>query len=377
MNTQFYTMKKYFSTLLFTLFVILVSACGAPKDPAFIPANDPNIAYIGRVSFKNPESPAFTYPGVQIRAIFEGTSIAMKVKPHSGYFMVEVDKQAPYKVASLENDTIVALADSLAQGTHEIKITMAYEGREYRPEFRGFILDPGKKLPSTPILPTRKMEFIGNSITCGYGTEVTDPKAPFSYETENHYYTYAAATARAFDAQSVIVAKSGIGVYRNYGGPREGTPSTTMPGLYYQTQFEDSTETWDFSRYTPDIVCINLGTNDISMDDYDTGLLENGYRNFLKDLRGYYPKAKIVFLSGPMLHGKQLNDVQTAMNNVVNEAKAAGDNEVYRFDFIPTDGSLGYGASYHPSKAQQYKSASELIPFIQSLMGWDVVNPIE
>lgn len=369
---NFILMIKSRSNLFaFILSLLIIGTCHAQKisSSAFIPASHPNIAYIGRVSFKNPASPCFTYPGVQIRARFEGTSISMRVKPNSGYFMVEIDNLEPFKVASLESDSVLLLANHLKDTQHDVTISLAYEGYQRRPEFRGFILDAGKTLPKAPRLPKRKIEFIGNSITCGYGTEVTDPKAPFKDETENHYYTYAAATARALNAQSLVVARSGIGIYRNYNGPKKGNPDC-MPAMYTQTLFRDSSEKWDFSRYTPDVVCVNLGTNDVSTKPYDTQLLEQGYRSFLKTLRSYYPKAIIVLLSGCMLHDQPLLDVQTALNRVASEANSAGDKNVYRFDLTPTDGSLGYGASWHPSKAQQYKSADELIPFIRKITGW-------
>lgn len=361
-------LKIVLGTILLTLFL----ACQA-EGPVHIPASNPAIAYIGRVSFKNPESPCFTYPGVQIRALFEGSSLKMKVKPNSGYFMVEIDNGEPFKVASLENDSIIELASQLSGAVHQVIITLAYEGYVRRPEFRGFILDPGKTLPAAPVLPKRKIEFIGNSITCGYGTEVNDPKAPFKDETENHYYTYAAATARALNTQSMVVARSGIGMYRNYDGPVEGTRNC-MPYMYNQTLFGDSTELWNFTRFTPDVVCINLGTNDTSTSGYDIVRFTDASRKFLQDVRQKYPRAKIVLLTGCMLTGKKLQDVQNALNTVMAEAHAAGNKEVYRFDLSPQDGSLGFGASWHPSRKQQEKSAAELIPFIRTLMGWNDIN---
>lgn len=370
-------MKKHFLLLV----TLLVCAWGHAEqvagNPQFIPANDPNIVYMGRVSFRNPASPAFTYPGVQIRACFEGTSLGMKVKPHSGYFTVELDGQAPFKVSSLDGDSLLTLASGLPDGQHEIIITLAYEGRDYRPEFRGFMLEAGKKLLKAPALPPRKIEFIGNSITCGYGIEVTDPQTPFDYKDENFYYTYAATTARALDAQYLVVAKSGIGIYRNYGDPKTGSKGTCLPDLYDQTLFMDSTDRWDFSRYTPDVVCVNLGTNDMCFDTYDMGLLRNAYLNFIRTLRGHYPKAKIVLLSGVMLQGKPLANVKATMDSVVNEIKRAGDSEIYRFDMSPQDGSLGYSTGYHPTKAQQQKMAAELVPFLQSITGWQVITPIK
>jgi len=371
--------KKGVFVVFLIFFIMLSGACQSENaDDALlegkvvIPASHPNIAYIGRVSFANPESPCFTYPGVQIRAVFEGRSLSMKVKPNSGYFMVEIDDKEPFKVESGKNNSVIALADNLTEGKHEVKVMLVYEAFQRRPEFRGFVLDEGSTLPEAPVLPERKIEFIGNSITCGFGTEVTDPDAPFKDETENHYYTYAAATARAFDAQSLVVARSGIGIYRNYDGPKDGS-SDCLPALYNQTLFKDPTEIWDFARYTPDVVCINLGTNDVGQT-YDYNLLENGYRNFLKTVRGNYPQAKIVLLTGSMLQGERLQAVKNALDTVMNEANAAGDKNVYRFDMSTQDGKLGYGAGWHPSKEQQLKGAAELVPFIQQITGWEIVE---
>lgn len=358
---------------LLLLLALLPGGSFAAAASAFIPASHPHIAYIGRVSFSQPEAPCFTYPGVQIRALFEGTSLGVRMKPNSGYFMVEIDRLPPFKVAFGPTDSVCVVASGLPEGVHEVRLTLAYEGYLRRPQFRGFLLDEGKTLPAPPGLPERRIEFIGNSITCGFGVETADPKAPFQDETENHFYTYAALTARAFDALSLVVARSGIGIYRNYGEPRSGSPDC-LPALYAHTLFNDSTETWDFARYTPHVVCVNLGTNDVSTGAYDTVLLEEAYRRFLHRLRGYYPQAKIVLLSGCMLSGRRLQDVREVLNRVAAEATAAGDTAVYRFDLTPSDGSLGYGAAWHPSKAQQAKSASELIGFLRSLTGWKVVR---
>lgn len=362
-------MKHLTLVVLFACSLFATSSLAGGRT--HIPADHPNISYLGRVSFTNPKSPCFTYPGVQIRAIFQGTSLSMKAKPNSGYFMVEIDNQRAFKIAFLENDSIISLADGLTDESHEVRITLAYEGYLRRPEFRGFILDVGKTLHAPPVLPEKKIEFIGNSITCGYGVETDNPNAPFKDETENHYYSFAAITARAFDAQSMVVARSGIGIYRNYNAPVTGSPNS-MPHMYNQTLFQDPTELWDFSRYTPDVVCINLGTNDVSTKPYDVQLLENAYRDFLATIRGNYPHAQIVLISGCMLKGKALQDVKDALNKVAAEAANAGDRNIYRFDLSPQDGTLGYGASWHPSKAQQRKCAEELIPFIQKITGWEV-----
>jgi hypothetical protein len=61
----------------------------------------------------------------------------------------------------------------------------------------------------------RRIEIVGDSITCGYGNEGTDP-CNFSAETENHYLTYGALAARMFGAELSTVAWSGKGVVNNF-----------------------------------------------------------------------------------------------------------------------------------------------------------------
>ena len=351
-------------------FLNSVMAQTLAPEGTWIAPSDENIQYIGRISFQNPDAPAFTYPGVQINARFEGTSLRMKAKPMSGYFMVQIDGCAPYKVSfNAPKDSIVTLATALRNENHEVRIMYAIEGYKRLPEFRGFGLDEGCNLLSPPVMPTRKIEFIGDSMTCGYGVEATDEKEKFADETENHYYTYAALTARALKAQHVVVARSGIGIYRNYNGPKTGN-ADCMPRMYDQTLFGVETEKWDFARYTPDVVCVNLGTNDVSTDPYDKTMLENAYRDFYYTLRAKYPNAKIVFLSGCAMVGQKLEHMQYAMDGVVRQARLKGDTRVYRFDLSHQTGDLGYGSAWHPSKWQQEKMAGELIAYLRGLMKW-------
>ena len=366
-------MKKY--SLLLGLWLLVAVSCSAggqqPLEDTRIKASDSRIVYVGRVNWQHEDAPLFTYPGVQVIAGFEGTSVKMVAKPQSGFYMAQIDDAEPFKVDFYtQTDSILTLAEGLADSRHVVRLTYAIEGYELRPEFYGFILDPGKDLTDKPALPERKIEFIGNSITCGYGVEASDENIHFSYGTENHYYSFAALTARALKAQHLVVARSGIGIFRNYNGPYDGTPEKAMPAVYDYTNFADTTELWDFARYTPDVVCVNLGTNDVSVGRFNKVKLREAYASFLNHVRSKYPEAKIVMLSGCMLGGERLKAVQDALNTVVSQVNRKGDKEVYRFDFTPQDGSLGYGADWHPSLRQQEKMAGELIPYLQELMNW-------
>ena len=366
------------------LFTSQVSAANAtlPIKGTVISPSDPHIQYTGRISFTNPERPTWNFPGVQIIAAFEGTSLKMKAKPRSGYFMAQIDQAEPFKVAfRSERDSLATLATALPDGQHTVRLMYIIEGFEFYPEFWGFILDTGKKLVDAPALPTRKIEFIGNSITCGYGNEGLRKEEGFEYETENHYYSYASITARKLNAQHWVVARSGIGAYRNYGEAKTGSPRSCMPvqyeyvGYAYDLKLRDEAsflrEKWDFSRYLPDVVCVNLGTNDLSTKPYDLDLLKQGYQKLLSMIRQYNPKAKIVFLTGSMLGGKELEIAKKTLDEVTAEANKAGDKEVYRFDMDPISDVTFYGNDWHPNIYQDEKMADELTPFLRKLMNWN------
>ena len=375
-------MKKLFFTLVLALFAITASAIVTiPIRGTVISPADPHIQYAGRISFANPERPTWNFPGIQIMAAFEGTSLRMMAKPQSGYFMAQIDQAEPFKVAFRgERDSVVTLATALPEGRHLVRLMYVIEGYEFFPEFWGFVLDKGRRLVEAPPFPDRKIEFIGNSITCGYGNEGLDKFEHFDYATENHYYSYASIAARNLEAQHWVVARSGIGAYRNYDGPKTGNPESCMPVQYEYTGYawkpelrqETSflSEKWEFSRYQPDVVCINLGTNDLSTNNYDLNLLKQGYKKLLKMVRQHNPKAKIVFLTGSMLYNEELQIAVQLLNEIAAEAQAAGDKEVYRFDIPHIDGEVFLGNDWHPNIYQDEKMANELTAYLRKLMNW-------
>ena len=364
-----------------------------PVEGEVVKASHPMIRYMGRVSFgKNPDVTSFNFPGTTIEANFQGSSLKMMCRPMTGYFMAQVDGSEPFKVGfNAERDSVVTLATALPKGVHHVKVMYVIEGLFRNPEFRGFVLDKGCKLVEAPALSERKIEFIGNSITCGYGVESIEMSDPFEDETENHWLTYANIVSDSLKAQHTSISRSGIGVYRNYDGPKTGS-AENMPWQYEYTLFNKHDEKWDFAKYQPQLVCINLGTNDLSTDNYDIQLYEKNYRMFLTTVRSKYPDAKIVLLTGPMLGKKESSEQRAALDRIcadanksgftlvnktvvdkkgkIKKAKKLGDKEIYRFDFSFQKGDLGYGASWHPSKLQHQKMAKELLPFLKNLMNW-------
>ena len=145
--------------ILFTIHCSLFTALARETQPiqgTVISAANQYIQYTGRISFTNPEHPAWNYPGTQIIAAFEGTSLKMIAKPGSGYYMAQIDQAEPFKVSFMEKrDSVVTLATALPDGRHTVRLMYVIEGYEMYPEFWGFVLDKGKSLVEAPANPTK------------------------------------------------------------------------------------------------------------------------------------------------------------------------------------------------------------------------------
>ncbi len=91
------------------------------------------------------------------------------------------------------------------------------------------------KADSNKIKPTaekkKKIEFIGDSITCGYGVDGTESDT-FSTATEDGSKSYAYLTAKKFDADYSIVAYSGYAILSAVSFTGERTPDTALPEFY-------------------------------------------------------------------------------------------------------------------------------------------------
>ena len=157
-----------------------------------------------------------------------------------------------------------------------------------------------------------KIEFIGDSITCGYGVDDEDRDHHFKCSTEDATKAYAFKTAQALDADYSLVSYSGNGIISGYTNDGKKVESQQVPPVYtkfakswgnYNGIFNVSDLDWDFSKFQPDFVVINLGTNDASYTKGDKEkVLEyaDAYAEFLKVVREKNPNAHIICSLGVM-----------------------------------------------------------------------------
>ncbi len=331
------------------------------------PANG-KIRYSGRVDFSVPENPRIAYSGVTIAAAFTGTSISagFGASTDRNYYYAVIDNGNPVKIHLIQSQNEYELATGLKDTLHQLQVIKLTEASMGVDTFTGLTLDEGDSLVTLPMGNGRIIEFIGNSITCGYGNETENISDGFRPDQENFYETYAAITARAFRAEVLAVCKSGIGMYRNYGGPVTGTENT-MPVMYDRTLFRTDEPVWDFSKITPDVVCINLGTNDTSLDIFDPDLFSEACRKFLITIRTNYPNALIVYLIGPMMGEESSTKVRQSVEKAYGVIQDPG---MKIFNLSMQTGEFGIGGDYHPTMAQHRHNAHELIRYLEQETGW-------
>ena len=208
----------------------------------------------------------------------------------------------------------------------------------------------------------RLIEFIGDSITVGYAT-VAGKNTTWSTATEDATKTYASQIAEAFGAEYMVTAISGRGVVRNTGGDTD----KLLPAIYgYVDQYNNPGVKYDFARQ-PDVIVINLGTNDASGNNSSltTAEFSAGLKAFLLDVRAKNPNAEIVYTYG-MMTTKYMKQMQ----DVVKELQDAGDTKI---SFVKLDACKANERAINHPTAEAYISRGEvLIEHIAQLTGWVV-----
>ncbi len=352
------------------------------KGTTFIAPSDTNFSYLGRIDYSNPASLHFVHTGVSIHFRFEGSTCIVHLKNKSkekdsegnfykNYYNVIVDNKKSQLFAVSNADETIRVKD-LGKGIHDVIIFKRTEALVGEGIFEGIDIEKDKTL--LPIIDKRavKIEFIGNSITCGYGNEGTSKDCSFSPETENGYLAYGALTARKLNADYLAVAYSGKGMYRNHDGKTDNSMS-----LIYDRIFPDSASSprWNNKRFQPNVVVVNLGTNDFVSGIPDSVIFVNTYVNFLKRLRSYYPSATIFCIDGPMINDSYPAGVKvfTKVKNYIlaskNKMKLIGDTKIYTFFATPMEEG-DYACDSHPNLKRHEKMAEELTKEIKRVMKW-------
>ncbi|MDE6595555.1 MAG: hypothetical protein K2K44_06055 [Oscillospiraceae bacterium] len=215
---------------------------------------------------------------------------------------------------------------------------------------------------------SRSIEFIGDSVTCGYGIDSETTYDGFSGASENGSKSYAALTAEKLNAEYSICAYGGIGVYSSYS--ETSVPNQTLLiGELYGTHGMLEKD-WDFSLYQPDLIVINMGANDnvwVNGREERKDKFGKAYYELISQVREANPDAHIICSFGVL--GKGLMD--EIREQAERFCKDTGDKKISCFEFEAQDIERdGYGTSYHPSAITHENMAKALSDHISELLGW-------
>jgi hypothetical protein len=343
---------------------------GAAVAGTAISAADKQLRYTGRIDFADPAAPVLSWPSTAIAANFTGTSLALLLDDERGlnYFNVVIDgmEDSPLILQAAKGGKSYRVATGLAPGRHSFRLVKRTEGEEGATTFRGLELDDGAALLAPPPRPPRRIEFFGDSITSGMGNE-----APFNGDDavkrdKNSTLSYAAITARMLGAELHMTSQSGIGIMISWF-------PFTMPDFYDQlSAVGDNDSKWDFARWTPDVVVINLMQNDSWLIGRDHKLQPEpdgaarvaAYGAFVGRIRQLYPHAYIVCALGSMDATRPGSAWPGYVEAAVAAMRRAGDDRIDTLFFPFT----GYSA--HPRVAQHRANADRLTAFIKRRMDW-------
>lgn len=319
----------------------------------------------------------FSASGFEVR--FSGTSLEAEIisncngqKDGKGYLAVVIDDESffeSHKIPLDEPKAVYSLVSGLKFGIHRVRVYKRTEASCSYTAYR-YIATDGTFM-EVDDSPRLKIEFYGDSITAGNGDEGVKGDDVFETRTENAITSYGALSAESLNADFSIIA---IGGFPLFISPwNTGEIIKTIPDMMSFSDFrwgmrkEDSIP-WDHQKFIPDIVVINLGTND---DQYCAALpleeektlfkkdFEEAYLSFISKIAALYPNAKIIIGIG-MIKNSYLDYV---ISKVAKEAPSHP--SFIKFDSLRIGGYMANGG--HPNKAMHLEAAQELTNLIKSL----------
>lgn len=364
----------------------------------------PDTAIVGRTVSQADQSVVLSWPGSSIQTRFQGTSVIANLKVKTpkpaNYMQVILDGNESI-VLTLSPNTTQYTIDAEGEGPHTLTLVKRNESMDGDLIFSGFTPGNNGALLPTALPSGRRIEFIGDSITCGYGNEGTITTAMLTssqssnqnslrdcnfflqkkvFEVSNAYLAFGSQAARTLDAEAHLTCWSGKGVYRN----ADGTTNETIPDIWQRAVASDGNTQANLNDWIPQVVFINLGTNDFgsiaqsskpSGGPPNTSEFERKYIQLLKQVREAYPNAWIYCATGPMLSNyypttfKALDTMRLSLKKIIS---TFGDKRTKFLEFplnIASDEDAT-GCEWHPDVSQDAKMAKQTVLEIQQDLKW-------
>ncbi|MCD7709065.1 MAG: GDSL-type esterase/lipase family protein [Clostridiales bacterium] len=340
----------------------------------FIPANDGRLRYSGRIDFDDPSAPVLVYAATYIKINFTGTSVKAELKNHrncwSNYMGYVLDGEKGKFLLPNDEKATYTIAEGLPDARHELMLYKRMDSCHYV-TFYGFELDDGAEVLPPPEMPRRRMEFFGDSVTCGEVSEAVDyvgkEDPVHDGEYSDSWCAYSWKTARKLDAEVHLTSQGGISLLDGTGyfaDPYFLGMESSYDKIEYNPGLGE-TKPWDFSLYTPHVVVVAIGQNDsypydCMAEDYDGSQAvkwREHYKAFIEKLMEIYPRAHIILATTILGHNPNWDK---AIGEVCH---AIGSPRVTQFLYSKN----GCGTPGHIREPEAEVMADELSGYIRSL----------
>ncbi len=303
---------------------------------------------------------SYQWPGVYFEATFQSPFVNLLFDDNANNFNVIVDGKLIMIVRKPGHRTINIGAEG--PGPHTIRVEKRSETQYATGHFQGFLAAPATPLP----VRSRQIEFIGDSLTVGYGntSAFTQCTPDEIFETTDAQESFGVLTAKHFNADYQINAFSGLGMVRNYDGKEHA--KYHMPMLYPRALFDDPTPAVE-PDWHPQIIVISIGGNDFSTPvradepwgneaamaaDY-----EKTYVAFVEKVHADNPKAQLVM----MWHEDDAAYAASAQK-VFDTLKGEG----LPLDRVHLPQMADTGCNGHPNIRDDAKAADALIGYFEA-----------
>ena len=351
--------------------VVLTAQTGVPAHLAG--PHDPRLAWLARYDDASLDRVLLGYPGSGFVLRYTGAapSIDLSTDTETAALTLVVDDGPPVLAmlhAGRRTVATTAPEAAFADRPHTLTVYKRTETWQGVVSVFGIVSSGDTALLPAPPLSTRRLLFVGDSVTCGAGVARNDrcTNDP-AYPNTDAYHSYGMILGRRFDAQTELVCYGGRGVVRDYRGLGIADGVLNAPefiGLAIPTDDPKQRKSWDERRTAPDLVFVSLGTNDFNLEPKQP-LNAEAYVGtlaaLLQHLLSAYPKARVVATGGAITTDPLLRTYVERAVERVNDA---------RLTAMLSTHYPGNGCDAHPTAAQHLRMADDIEPEIRSRLHW-------
>ncbi len=333
------------------------------------------LVYSGRIDKSNPKKPEFVFSASYVKFTFVGKRLVVDIKnnrlfDNNSVGVIVDGVQEKYSLKE-EGVTTLDIINDEEDKKHKVMIFKrldschTYSIEKIEISDNAILLDEDQ-------LPKRKIEVYGDSISCGGASEALeyigkDDPEENGGDYSNSWYSFSWILARSVGAELHNVSQGGIPLLTGTGWvhpPIYLGMEDMWDKVHYHPGLKKETA-WNFSKYTPHLVIIELGQNDSTPEDYmkeepkgeKAENWKKRYKEFILDIRNKYPKAFILLTTSLMYHDeswdKAIGEVCSGLN----------DERVKQYLYKRN----GTGSPGHMRIPEAEEMANELKEFIETL----------